>query len=123
MVVICIDYVCFRQPFIAHGIKCSNVITYGGVQMNCCITELRCKEIINKSNGCRLGFVSDIEVDKSCGRVVALIVYGRPKYFGICGRRERIRICWEDIDVIGSDTILVCKTSCEENPRQRRRTN
>ena len=56
--------------------------------MNCCITELRCKEIINKANGCRLGFVSDIEVDKCSGRVVALIVYGRPKYFGICGKRE-----------------------------------
>ena len=82
---------------------------------NCCITELRCKEIINKSNGCRLGFVSDIEVDKSCGRVVALIVYG------VCGKRERIRICWEDIDVIGNDTILVCKTCCESNDRRRER--
>ncbi len=90
---------------------------------NCCITELRCKEIINKSNGCRLGFVSDIEVDKSCGRVVALIVYGRPKYFGICGKRERIRICWEDIDVIGNDTILVCKTCCENNDRRRDRNS
>ena len=98
------------------------IIIYGGVRMNnCCITELRCKEIINKSNGCRLGFVSDIEVDKSCGRVVALIVYGRPKYFGVCGKRERIRICWEDIDVIGSDTILVCKTCCENNDRRRDR--
>lgn len=39
--------------------------------MNCCITELRCKEVINKANGCRIGLVSDIEVDSCCGRVVA----------------------------------------------------
>ena len=89
--------------------------------MNCCITELRCKEVINKSNGCRLGPVSDVEVDSCCGRVTALIVLGRPKYWGICGKREKIRICWEDIDVIGNDTILVCKAECCDNPRRRSR--
>ena len=89
--------------------------------MNCCITELRCKEVINKSNGCRLGFVSDIEVDSCCGKVVALVVYGKPVYWGLFGRRERIRICWEDIEVIGSDTILVCKAQRDDNPRRRNR--
>lgn len=89
--------------------------------MNCCITELRCKEVINKSDGCRLGLVSDVEVDSCCGRVVALIIYGKPKYWGICGRRERIRICWEDVEVIGSDTILVCKAQCDDNSRRRNR--
>ena len=87
--------------------------------MNCCITELRCKEVINKANGCRLGFVSDVEVDSCCGRVVALIVLGRPKYWGICGRRERIRVRWEDIDVIGNDTILVCKAQTDNSKRKR----
>lgn len=90
--------------------------------MNCCITELRCKEVIDKSDGCRLGLVSDIEVDQCCGRVAALIVFGRPKYFGICGKRERIRICWEDIEVIGNDTILVSRCHRDDNPRRRQRT-
>lgn len=89
--------------------------------MNCCITELRCKEVINKSNGCRLGFVSDVEVDSCCGRVVALIVFGKPKFWGICGKRERIRIYWEDIEVIGNDTILVCKAQCDDSNRRRNR--
>lgn len=88
--------------------------------MSCCITELRCKEVINKADGARIGLVSDIEIDRSCGKVIALIVYGRPKYWGIFGRRERIRICWEDIDVIGDETILVCKVKCCENIRNRR---
>lgn len=87
--------------------------------MNCCITELRCKEVINKSDGCRIGLVSDVEVDTCCGRVVALIIYGRPKYWGVCGKRERIRVCWEDIEVIGADTILVCKCNSDD-PRRRR---
>lgn len=88
--------------------------------MNCCITELRCKEVINKSDGCRLGLVSDVEVDTCCGRVVALVIYGRPKYWGICGKRERLRVCWEDIEVIGSDTILVCKCNNDDSRHRRR---
>lgn len=75
--------------------------------------------MIDKSNGCRLGLVSDVEVDSCCGRVVALIIFGRPKYWGICGKRERIRVCWEDIEVIGSDTILVCKVNRDDSPRRR----
>ncbi len=88
--------------------------------MSCCVTELRCKEVINKADGARIGLVSDIEVDQTCGKVTALIVYGRPKYWGVFGRRERIRICWEDIDVIGDETILVCRVNCCENNRNRR---
>lgn len=90
--------------------------------MNCCITELRCKEVINRETGNRIGPVCDIEVDASCGRVTALIVYGRPKCFGLFGRREDIRICWEDVDVIGEETVLVHRTECCQ-PRQRRRSD
>ncbi len=77
----------------------------------CCITELHSKEVINQKNGCRLGFVSDVEVDTCCGRVVAIIIYGKPKCFGLMGHCDDIRIPWEDIKIIGDDTILVCYNS------------
>lgn len=80
---------------------------FGGFIMYCCINDLRCKEVINKTNGCRLGPVNDIELDSCSGRVTALILFGRPRFWGIFGRRERIRVKWEDIDVIGRDTVLV----------------
>ena len=76
--------------------------------MNCGITELRNKEVINKNDGCRLGHVCDIEVDTCCGRVAALIIYGRPRCMGLLGREPDIRICWENVEVIGDDTVLVC---------------
>lgn len=38
------------------------------------IAELRDKEIINISDGCRFGYVGDVEVDLETGRVKALIV-------------------------------------------------
>lgn len=76
--------------------------------LNCCVTDLRNKEVINQKNGCRLGLVSDVEVDTCSGRVVAIIIFGRQKCFGLLGRCDDIRICWEDIKVIGDDTVLVC---------------
>ncbi len=81
--------------------------------MNCCITDLRCKEVINSKTGCRLGPVSDVEIDTCSGCIVSIIIWGRGKYFGLFGREEDIKICWKDIEVIGDDTILVCAdTEC-----------
>ena len=76
--------------------------------MNCCVTDLRNKEVINAKNGCRLGQVCDVEIDTCTGCIVSVIIWGRPKCFGFLGREEDLRICWNDIEVIGDDTILVC---------------
>lgn len=75
--------------------------------MNCYITELNEKEVINLCDGMRLGNVCDVEIDTSTGCLTAIIIYGRSKCFGILGRDEDIRICWNEIKVIGDDTILV----------------
>lgn len=74
---------------------------------SCRIADLRCKEVINLCDGCRLGFVGDVEVDILCGRVAALIVPGRCRFFGLFGREEDFIIPWECIDKIGDDIILV----------------
>ena len=44
--------------------------------MQCRMVELRYKEVINICDGCRLGFVGDVEVLIPEGRVTALIVPG-----------------------------------------------
>lgn len=76
--------------------------------MHCCLTDLRDKEVINSKNACKLGNVCDVEIDSKTGQVVALIIFGRSRFFGINGKEDDIRICWDDIQVIGEDTILVC---------------
>lgn len=84
--------------------------------MGCCrIADLRHKEVINSRNGCRLGCVDDVEVNTSNACLVAIIVYGRPKCFGLLGRDDDIVIRWENIDLIGEDTILVsnCPSPCK----------
>ncbi len=89
--------------------------------MNCCVTDLREKEIINLKDGCRFGTVCDVEIDTVTGRLVAIIVYGKSKPFGIGGRGQDIRITWEEIEVIGDDTILVrfdCPESCRPEKKK-----
>lgn len=75
--------------------------------MNCRLVELRNKEVISCDNGCRIGCVDDLEVDTTNAEVKALIIYGRLKLLGILGRRDDCIIPWENIALIGEDTILV----------------
>lgn len=75
--------------------------------MNCRIVDLRNKEVISIKNGARLGYVGDVEVDTCDARLVSLIIYGRPRLFGLLGREDDCVIDWSDIAVIGEDSILV----------------
>lgn len=70
-------------------------------------TELRCREVINICDGCRIGFVSDLVMDCTGGNVIALVVPGRPKLFGLLGREDDFVIPWGCIRRLGSDIILV----------------
>lgn len=65
------------------------------------------KEVISIKDGCRIGCVNDVEVDIACAKIVAVVVYGRPKCFGLFVREDDIIIKWENIKVVGNDTILV----------------
>ncbi|MCR5485506.1 MAG: YlmC/YmxH family sporulation protein [Clostridiales bacterium] len=89
--------------------------------LNCCVTDLRNKEVINRNDGCRLGNVCDVEVDTCTGHITAIIIFGKARLFGLLGHEDDIRICWSDIDVIGDDTILVSRRP--ERPSKGKRNN
>ena len=78
---------------------------YAGMTAN--FSSFRKKELINVSDGMKLGFVDDIMFDSESAEVRSLVVYGRPKLFGLLGRGSDITIPWSDIQMIGEDTILV----------------
>ena len=75
--------------------------------MECRVSELRYKEIINVSDGSRYGWVGDVEVDLDSGQVRALVVPGRLRLFGLLGREEDRGFPWEAVRRFGADTILV----------------
>ena len=86
--------------------------------MTCRVAELRRKEVISVKDGTRVGTVCDAEMDVESARLTAIVVYGRPRLFGLLGREEDVVIRWPDIQVIGEDTILV---NYQERVRVRRR--
>ena len=75
--------------------------------MECRVSELRYKEIINVSDGSRYGWVGDVEVDLDSGQVRALVVPGRLRLFGLLDREEDRVFPWEAVRRFGADTILV----------------
>ena len=89
-----------------------------GGSMTCRVAELRRKEVISVKDGTRVGAVCDAEMDVESARLTAIVVYGRPRLFGLLGREEDVVIRWPDIQVIGEDKILV---NYQERVRVRRR--
>ena len=71
------------------------------------ITELSCKEVINVCDGTRYGYVNDVEVDCSCGKIISLILHPRGSFLGSLSKNNDIIIPWEAIKRIGDDIILV----------------
>ncbi|MBQ4094878.1 MAG: YlmC/YmxH family sporulation protein [Oscillospiraceae bacterium] len=75
--------------------------------MMCSFSDLRNKEVVSMQTGLKLGYVDDVEINTSDATVVSLIIYGRPRGFGMFGRDEDIVIKCSNIELIGEDTILV----------------
>ena len=75
--------------------------------MLCRLSDLRDKEVVNINNGSCMGCVSDVEIDTCCAKITAIIIYGRGRLFGLLGREEDIVFCWDEIQCIGEDTVLV----------------
>ncbi len=75
--------------------------------MICSFSGLRNKEVVDLRTGMKIGFVDDAELDTVSGKIVSLIIYGRPRAFGLMGRDDDFVIRCSDIELIGEDIILV----------------
>ncbi len=71
------------------------------------LEELRNKQVVCVHTGEVLGYISDIEFDTESGKMESLVIYGKTRAFGLFGKSEDIVIPWADIEVIGSQTVLV----------------
>ena len=70
-------------------------------------TDLQCKEVICVSDGRRLGYIEDVEVEMPEGRVCAIIVQGPCRFAGLRSPRDLFCIPWHSICKIGPDIVLV----------------
>ena len=63
------------------------------------LSELRNKEVVETKTGIMLGRIDDIEINADDSSIDSVIVYGRPKLFGLMGRDSDIVIKYRDIDL------------------------
>lgn len=82
------------------------------------VGELRCKEVINVTDGSRYGYVGDAEVDLETGQIRALIVPGRLRLFGLLGRDAERIFPWSAVRRFGEDIILVESETSRLPPRR-----
>lgn len=75
--------------------------------MVCTLEELRSKDVINVVNGENLGRIDDLQMNAQTASVTALILYGRPRLWGIFGPRDNCIIDFRQIRLVGKDVILV----------------
>ncbi len=70
-------------------------------------SDIRQKEVINITNGKRMGTVIDIEFSNE-GHIAAITVPGPFRFFDIIkGQNSGIKIPWEMVKKIGEDVILI----------------
>ncbi|MDI3540996.1 hypothetical protein H0A61_02129 [Koleobacter methoxysyntrophicus] len=70
-------------------------------------SDLRLREIINISDGKKLGLIKDLELNLEEGKIEAIVVPGPGKFLGLFGKDNDYVIPWENIKKIGVDVILV----------------
>ena len=69
--------------------------------------DFKHKEVINITDGKRLGYVQDVCADLESGAITSIIVPGENKITNMFTNKNDIMIPWEKIHCIGEDTILV----------------
>ena len=85
------------------------------------IYELGQKEVINLSNGARLGYVRDVEIDAETGHVRSMVIPGKLRFFGLLGRDEDIVVEWASIERLGEDIIFIKKEDLPRLPPARKK--
>ncbi|TEB17706.1 PRC-barrel domain protein [Pelotomaculum sp. FP] len=72
------------------------------------ISELVQRDIVNLSDGAKLGAVKDVQIDLETGQVLALVLgSGERKYFGLMNAGRDVVVPWENIRKFGVHTVLV----------------
>lgn len=79
------------------------------------ISDFQTKDVINITDGKRLGQISDLELDLKQGRIEAILVPGYSRFMGLFGGGTDLVIPWRNIVKIGSDVILVKMDEVKEN--------
>ena len=78
------------------------------------------KDVINIVTGQNVGRVDDIEFCRDDAKVQFLVIFGRPRLWGLLGRGDDVRIPWQNVVTIGRDAVLVNSCEIKENNKKQK---
>jgi YlmC/YmxH family sporulation protein len=81
------------------------------------LSQLRQMEVIDISEGKRLGFIGDIIFNEDFTKIDSLVIPAQEGFLSIFRKKDEIHVKWNQLKVIGVDIILVDtshKNSSEE---------
>lgn len=70
-------------------------------------SDLTEKEVVNITDGRRIGMITDLEVDLQKGKINAIIIPDGGRLIGLFSKEYEYEIRWNQIKKIGEDIILV----------------
>ncbi len=76
------------------------------------------KDVISIETGQNIGKIDDIEFNRDTAKVEQLVIFGRPKFFGLLGREDDLKIPWNKVVIIGSDAILINNYEIKKVPKR-----
>jgi len=71
------------------------------------VSDFQIKDVVNVSDGKRLGNIDDIDINLDTGKIESVIIGGVGRVLGFFGKEEEVVIPWQNILKIGEDVILV----------------
>ncbi|MFZ5640496.1 MAG: YlmC/YmxH family sporulation protein [Bacillota bacterium] len=71
------------------------------------ISDLRMREVVNVTNGKKLGLIKDIEIDLENGMIKSVVLPGNSRIMGFFGKNDDVVVPWHKIKKLGMDVILV----------------
>ncbi len=78
-------------------------------------TELRCKEVVNASDGRKLGRITDIIFSNESGKIRGIVTpYVKRAFFG---KGQEVFIPWKCVKKLGEDVIIVDISGVNERGR------
>ncbi|WP_028398928.1 YlmC/YmxH family sporulation protein [Ectobacillus panaciterrae] len=86
------------------------------------ISDFQMKDVVNVSDGKKLGNIGDIDIDVNTGKIQAVIIAKQGKMLGLFGKEEEIVIPWRQIVKIGEDVILVRAQNNQISPENTQTT-
>ena len=86
--------------------------------MHCTVAQLCLKDVVCVDNAARVGTVTDVEIDMATGEMVCLCV---TPFGGLFRPRPPVKICRQDIVMVGAETVLVRNVPAPPPPGGKKR--